>query len=149
MVARETESPTAEEFRRLTVETRLGRDFPDALRALAARVRSQDFEWVVQSLEIHRDVGGDLAEVLDAVSGTIRDRNRVRRQVRALSAEGRMSAIVLVALPFVLAAVTAVLDPEYVGELTASGAGIGMIAGGGVLLAIGGVWLHRIVKPTF
>ena len=149
VVGREAESPTADEFRRLTVETRLGRDLGEALHALGGRVRSQDFQWVVQAFEIHREVGGDLAEVLDSVAGTIRDRNRVRGQVRALSAEGRMSALVLFVLPFVLAAVTSVLDPSYLRELTDSGAGIAMLAGGGVLLGVGGLWLRRIVKPTF
>jgi tight adherence protein B len=149
VIAREAESPTADEFRRLTVELRLGREFPEALRALAARVGSEDFEWVVQSFEIHQEVGGDLAEILDNVSATIRDRNRVRRQVRALSAEGRMSAAVLYVLPFAMAGVLAVLNPGYLRELTGSGAGQAMLAGTGVLLVAGGVWLHRIVKPTF
>ena len=149
VVAREAESPTAEEFRRIMLEARLGRDMAEALGAAAQRVRSQDFAWVVEAFDIHREVGGDLAEVLDTVAGTIRDRNRVRRQVRALSAEGRMSALVLFVLPFILAVVTAVLDPGYLHELTASRAGVGMIVGGGVLMGAGGLWLRRIVKPQF
>jgi len=91
-IAREAESPTAEEFRRLTVETRLGRDFTEALAAMGDRVGGDDFEWVVQAVDIHREVGGDLAEIFDALAETIRARTRVRRQVAALSAEGKMSA---------------------------------------------------------
>ncbi|MFP5316921.1 MAG: type II secretion system F family protein [Acidimicrobiia bacterium] len=149
VVARESESPTAEEFRRLTMEVRLGREFTDGLRALGERVRSTDFDWVVQAFDIHREVGGDLAEVLENVGATIRDRNRIRRHVRALSAEGRMSAAVLFALPVAMAAATAVLNPEYLDELTGTGAGRAMLAVAVGMMAAGGLWLRRIVRPTF
>ena len=99
-VARESDEPTASEFRRVVVETRLGRDTDEALGALAERVESEDFRWVVQAIEIHRQVGGDLSEVLDNVYATIRDRNGVRRQIQALSGEGKLSAIILFVLPF-------------------------------------------------
>ena len=148
-VARESDSPTAEEFRRMTVETRLGRDFVDALGALRQRVGNEDFEWVVQAVEIQREVGGDLAEILDAVNGTIRDRTRVRRQVSALSAEGRLSAWVLMVLPFALVAIMAVTNRGYMSPLFTTGTGYGLLAAGGALLAVGGLWLRRIVKPTF
>jgi tight adherence protein B len=148
-VGREAESPTAEEFRRLTIETRLGRDFVESLSALADRVGSDDFQWVVQAIEIQREVGGDLAEVLDTVAGTIRDRTRIRRQVSALSAEGRMSAWVLMILPFGLAAVMAVTNPKYLGPLFHSGKGHVLLAVGAALLVAGGLWLRRIVKPVF
>ena len=149
VVARESQSPTAEEFRRLTVEVRLGREFTDALRALGERARSTDFDWVVQSFEIHREVGGDLAEVLENVGATIRDRNRIRRHVRALSAEGRMSAAVLFVLPVGMAVATAVFNPEYLRELTDTGGGRALVAGALGLMAVGGAWLRRIVKPNF
>lgn len=148
-VAREAESPTAEEFRRLTIETRLDRDLIEALSALADRVGSEDFKWVVQAIEIQREVGGDLAEVLDSVAGTMRDRTRIRRQVSALSAEGRMSAWVLMVLPFGLAAVMRVTNPDYLTPLFRSGTGQGLIVVGAALLVVGGLWLRRIVKPIF
>jgi tight adherence protein B len=148
-VARESESPTAEEFRRLTVETRLGRDFVEALAALRDRVGNEDFEWIVQAVEIQREVGGDLAEILDTVTGTIRDRTKVRRQVAALSAEGRLSAIVLVALPLGLGAILAVTNPGYLSPLVKSGTGLAALGVGAALLAVGGAWLRRIVKPIF
>ena len=148
-VAREAESPTAEEFRRLTIETRLGRDFIDALTAMADRVGSQDFEWVIQAIEIQRDVGGDLAEVFDTVGNTIRDRTRIRLQAAALSAEGRISALVLLVLPFGLAAVMAVANPEYLGPLFQSGTGYALLAVGAVLMSVGALWLKKIVKPIF
>lgn len=148
-VSREAESPTAEEFRRLTIETRLGRDLVDALSAVTERVRSEDFRWVVQAIDIQREVGGDLAEVLDNVGGTIRDRTRIRRQVSALSAEGRLSAVVLMVLPFGLAAVMSVTNRAYLHPLYQSGTGHVLLAVGAVLLAVGGLWLRRIVKPIF
>jgi tight adherence protein B len=148
-LARESESPTAEEFRRVTVETRLGRDFVESLSALRARIGNEDFEWVVEAVEIQREVGGDLAEILDKVTGTIRDRTRIRRQVTALSAEGRLSAAVLMALPFGLAGVMAVTNRSYLSPLFGTGLGLAFLAAGAVLLAVGGVWLRRIVKPIF
>lgn len=148
-VAREAESPTSEEIRRLAVETRLGRDLVEALAALADRMASEDFKWVVQAIEIQRDVGGDLAEVLDSVAGTIRDRTRIRRQVSALSAEGRMSAWVLMILPFGLAAVMAVTNPAYLSPLFGSGTGYTLLAVAAALLVAGGLWLRKIVKPIF
>jgi tight adherence protein B len=148
-VSREAESPTADEFRRLTIETRLGRDLVDAMSAVTERVRSEDFRWVVQAIDIQREVGGDLAEVLDNVGGTIRDRTRIRRQVSTLSAEGRLSAVVLMVLPFGLAAVMSVTNRSYLGPLYQSGTGHVLLAVAAVLLAAGGVWLRRIVKPIF
>lgn len=148
-VAREAESPTSEEFRRLTIETRLGRDLIDALTAMADRVGSQDFEWVIQAIEIQREIGGDLAEVFDTVSNTIRDRTRIRLQAAALSAEGRVSALVLLVLPFGLGAVMAVANPEYLTPLFRSGTGYALLAVGAVLMSVGALWLKKIVKPIF
>lgn len=149
IVARESESPTAEEFRRLTIETRLGRDFVESLGAMADRMGSEDFHWAVQAVQIQREVGGDLAEILDTVAATVRDRNRIRLQVHALSAEGRVSAWVLVILPFGLGGMMAVTNRGYLSPLYSTGTGLWLLAGGAVLLAVGGVWLRRIVKPIF
>ena len=99
-VAAEAAAPTAEEFDRIIVETRLGRDLVDSLTAMADRMDSEDSRWVAEAIDIQRSVGGDLAQVLDTVSQTIRERNQIRRQVRALSADGRFSAYIMIALPF-------------------------------------------------
>jgi tight adherence protein B len=147
-VAREADSPTADEFRRLTSEVRLGRDLGEALEAVGERVASEDFEWVVQAILIHREVGGDLAEVLDRVAETIRDRNKLRRQVKALSAEGRISAVILILLPFGVAAAIAALNRDYFEELL-HGGGLVLLTIGGVLMAAGALWLRRIVRPEF
>ena len=149
-VARETDRPSSEEFSRLVVETRLGRDMNEALRAMAERMRSDDFLWIVQAIEIHREVGGDLAEVLDTVAGTIRERNQIRRQVQALSAEGRLSAYVLLALPFGVGLVIMITNPSYLAELTSGGLlGWSLLGIGAVLMLVGVVWMRRLVRLEF
>jgi len=148
-VARESDEPTASEFRRVVVETRLGRDTVDALGALAERVDSADFRWVVQAIEIHRMVGGDLSEVLDNVYATIRDRNGVRRQIKALSGEGKLSAIVLFIMPFGTALFIQLANPGYLGTLTQSAAGWIMILVGLSLLTVGGFWMKRMLRLDY
>jgi tight adherence protein B len=149
VVARESESPTADEFRRLVMESRLGRDLGESLDAMSERVKSEDFNFVVQAIEIHREVGGDLAEVLDHVADTIRDRNRVRGQVRALTAEGRLSAGILFVLPFVMCVVIQILNPVYFHELTSETLGQVMLAFGLGLLIVGGLWMRRLIRLVF
>jgi tight adherence protein B len=148
-VARESEAPTSVEFRRLVVETRLGRDLSDALQALADRMRSRDMQWVVQAIDINREIGGNLAEILDTITTTIRDRNRLRRQVSALTAEGRLSAIVVMILPFALAGVMAVTNPTYIRVLFTTRIGVLLLAGGGALMLGGALWLRKLVSPVF
>ncbi|MDQ4129629.1 MAG: type II secretion system F family protein, partial [Actinomycetota bacterium] len=149
-VGREADAPAGAEFRRLLLESRLGRDVGDSLNAMAERLGNEDFRWVVQAIEINRDVGGDLAQVLDTVAATIRDREKIRRQVRALSAEGRLSAYILLALPFVVGTLVFLRDPDYPLELVRNGPiGFAMIAGGLFLMIIGTLWMKRIVRLKF
>lgn len=149
-VAREATSPASDEFSRLVVETRLGRDMTESLTAMADRMGSVDFHWVVQAIGIHREVGGDLAEVLDTVATTIRERDHVRRQVRSLSAEGRISAYVLIALPFVAGLGLYLVNPSYIGELIYGGLlGWGLIGLCLALMAIGALWMRRLVRLVF
>jgi len=148
-VAEEAPSPTAEEFQRIKIETHLGRDLNDSLKAVAERVNSEDFRWVAEAIEIHRQIGGDLAEILDAVNETIRDRNRIRRRIKSLSAEGRISAVILSLIPIVLIFVIAIINPAYIGELPETGLGQGLIVGGIVAWIISVFWMRRIVRLQF
>lgn len=148
-VGAESEAPTAQELRRVTGEVRLGRDVGDALRAMGERMDNADFRWVVQAIEIHREVGGDLGEVLDNVGSTIRDRNRLKGQIEALSADGRISAAVMMALPFCVGGLMMFTTPEYLDELTTRGAGRLLLAFGALLMISGGAWLKSIVKLEF
>lgn len=147
-VAKEGEAPASDEFRRVVVEARLGRDLIDSLRAMSDRVRCEDFNWVIPAIEINREVGGDLAEVLDTVSSTIRDRADIRRQVKTLSAEGRLSAYVLLGLPVAIAFMVRGSNPEYIAELE-SGMGLYVAGGGIALMVIGGFWLFNLCKIEF
>ncbi|MGZ4690876.1 MAG: type II secretion system F family protein [Acidimicrobiia bacterium] len=148
-LAQESEAPTCDEFRRVLFETQLGHSLPVALRSLAERIRSEDFEWVVQAIEIQQDVGGDLAAVLDNVTRTIRDRNRVSRQIDTLTAEGRLSAIILFCLPVGMFIFMKVSNPAYFDELTNTLAGNVMLIGGCALLVVGGLWLRRIIRLVY
>lgn len=146
---RETDSPMADELRRATNEIRLGRDLVAAMTAIAERMASEDFGWVVQAMAINTDVGGDLAEVLDGVADTIRDRAALGRQVRALSAEGRMSAYVLVALPIGVGLLNFLTNRDYALLLFTTAPGLLMSVTGGVLMVAGCLWLRRLVRPVY
>ncbi|MEP6623495.1 MAG: type II secretion system F family protein [Acidimicrobiia bacterium] len=148
-LVQEAESPTSDEFRRALFETQLGHTLPVALAGVAARVKSEDFDWVVQAIDIQREVGGDLAAVLDNVTRTIRDRSRLRRQIDTLTAEGRLSAIVLLALAIVIFLFLSVANPSYVADLTHTFAGTVMLIAGGALMVVGGLWLRRITRLVF
>ncbi len=148
-VSTEAAAPTSEEFARIVNETRVGRDLADALDEVAERMGSDDFRWVAQAIAIHREVGGNLAEVLDTVGHTIRERNAIRRQVKALAAEGKLSAIVLMALPFGIVAFLAVSNPRYLSGFTEGLAGYVMIAVAAVLLLVGALWLKKTVSIRF
>jgi tight adherence protein B len=145
----ESQPPMSEELGRIVNETRIGRDLGESLADVARRTRSEDFLSISQAIEIHREVGGDLAEVLDHLGATVRDRNQVRGQIRALSAEGRMSASVLMALPVVMFIGLTMFNEMYSRVFTATLPGYFMIAGAVVLLTAGGFWLSRIIKPKF
>ncbi|GAA4757245.1 hypothetical protein GCM10023328_46430 [Modestobacter marinus] len=149
VLSHETAHPTAEEFARVLNEVRVGRDLVSALAEVAERTGSADFGWVAQAVAIHREVGGNLAEVLDRVGTTIRDRTQLRRQARALSAEGRASATVLLALPVVLGGGMALVSPAYMGRLTASPTGLLLLGVAGSLLVVGAVWVRRVVTVRF
>lgn len=144
-VSAEAPDPTAREFGRAIAEARLGRTVTQALEGVVDRTRSEDFEWAVMAIEIQREVGGNLAEVLQTVADTMRARNRLKGEITALTAEGRISAFVLGALPFAMALFLWTTNREYLLPLLEST--FGQIAIGlGILLMAGGIyWLKKIV----
>jgi tight adherence protein B len=145
-VVREGKPPISTEFNRALVETRLGVELEDALDGIAERVQSVDFAWVVMAIRIQREVGGNLAEVLSTVSATLRERERLRRQVQVLSAEGRLSAWILGLLPLVFALYLVLVRPEYLEPLVTTVFGWIMVGLGALLLVVGGLWLRKVVK---
>lgn len=148
-VSIEAEVPTSEEFARVVNETRVGRSMDEALEDASVRVNSEDFFWVTQAIAINREVGGNLADVLDGVGHTIRQRGQLKRQVKSLSAEGRLSAIILGILPFFMFTLLLLINRPYVMLLFSTGAGIVMVIGGSLLLLVGLFWLHKTVQLRF
>lgn len=148
-VARETDSPTSEEFQRVVMETRLGRSLEDALDAMSHRIQAKDFDWVVDAIKIQSSVGGNLSEIIEQVGETIRARVRIKRQVDALTAEGKISALVLFVLPFGLFGFIFSSNPDYITPMFGSGLGQVMLGAAGLMLAAGGLWLKKLVNPEF
>lgn len=144
-VAAEAPQPTGREFGRSIAESRLGRPVVDTMQAIAERMRSQDFQWAVMAIEIQREVGGNLAEVLQTVADTMRQRNRLKGEIRALTAEGRLSAIVLALLPLVLFAFLYTTNRGYLEPLFTVTAGLIAIGAGLLLMGAGIYWLKKIV----
>jgi tight adherence protein B len=142
-------SPASEELAAALSEVRIGRPLPDALRAVAARTSSTDLDWVVVALEVNAEMGGSLAELLETVESTLRARESLRRNVRTLSAEGRVSAVMIFALPFVTLGTISVLNPAYVQLLYSGATGWAISATAMVLMAVGGLWLRRVVRVRF
>lgn len=145
-VVREGQPPIAGEFNRALVESRLGVTIEDALEGIAERMKSKDFAWVVMAIKIQREVGGNLAELLTTVSGTLRERERLRRQVQVLSAEGRLSAWILGLLPIVFALYLVLVRPSYLQPLVSETLGWLLIGLGVTLLVVGVLWLRKAVK---
>jgi tight adherence protein B len=145
-VIREGTDPMAAEFRRALVETRLGVEIEDALNGVAERMGSVDFEWVVMAIRIQREVGGNLSELLNKVAETIREREYLERQVKTLSAEGRLSVWILGGLPPGFLAYLGIANPSYVTPLFTSPIGWVLLTVMGVLLTAGILWMKRVVK---
>jgi tight adherence protein B len=145
-IVREGSEPISGEFRRVLVETRLGVSLEDALEGVGERFESKDFEWVVMAIKIQRQVGGNLAELLDTVAATMREREYVRRQVAALAAEGKLSAWVLGGLPPVFMLYLLLANRDYVIVMFQEPLGWAMLAGAATILAVGVFWMSRLVK---
>ena len=145
-VVREGSDPVAGEFRRALVETRLGVEIEDALASVAERMQSVDFEWVVMAIRIQREVGGNLAELLNKVAETIREREYLERQVLTLSAEGRLSVWILGGLPPGFLAYLALASPEYLAPMFSHVLGWVMLTVMTVLLVVGIFWMKKLVK---
>ena len=121
-------------------------DIEDALEGISTRMASQDFAWIVMAIRIHREVGGNLAEILSTVAATIRERERLRRQVRGLSAEGRLSAWILGGLPPIFATYLILVRPTYIEPLFTDPLGITLVIVMLALMSLGIFWLSRVVK---
>ena len=144
-VAQEIADPMQKELQRVFTEVRLGRPVEDALGDAADRMDSNDLRWTVMAIRIQREVGGNLAVLLDTVSDTMVKRERIRRELRALTAEGRLSAIVLSLVSPILALAIWLIQPEYLQPLFHDFLGILGLVLAIVLSIVGWFWLRRIV----
>ncbi len=149
LVSTEAASPTKEQFRRIVFETRVGRDLTESITSVAGRMRNTDLEWVARAVDINRELGGDLTEVLDNVADTIRDRRRIARQVKALSAEGKASGWVLLSLPIVMFLFLAVRSPDQVALLTDTSPGRVMLVIGITGMVVGYLWIRKLVDVKY
>lgn len=147
--ATEAEAPTAEELGRIVNETRIGKDLRLALEEAAHRMDSEDFHWIGQAIQINREVGGDLVDVLEQVAFTIQERNEIRGHVKALTGEGKMSAYVLMALPVGLGVIITFINPGYTDVFFTEPIGIFLVVLTLVMFTVGGFWMSRVVKIKF
>lgn len=147
IVAQEGAEPVKSEFTRVVQEVRFGVSLPDSLTAMAARVRSRELNFLVTSLLIQRETGGNLAGIIDFISELTRKRFELEMKIRAVSAEGRLSISVLFALPFAVGGLLWVLNPAYLAPLLEDSTGR-LLSGAGLALAlIGLVVTRRMVAP--
>jgi tight adherence protein B len=145
-VAKDTAEPAAKEFGRALAETRIGTDITDALERMGDRMGSVSMRWAVMSIRIQRDVGGNLADTLRTTANTLRERESLQRQVATLSAEGKLSAYILVAMPIFLFFYMMRVNYDYVSLLWTDQIGVFMGIGGIVSLFVGMLWMRSVVK---
>jgi tight adherence protein B len=146
LVVAEADDPTASEFARVLAATRLGTPLVEALQALAERLGSRDLTWTVQAIVVQNRTGGRLAEVLRVVAGFMRARQEVRQEVRTLTAEGKLSAYVLTALPIALLGFISLVRPAYVEPMYHSAVGVALLIVGAVSIVFSYAVMSRIVK---
>jgi tight adherence protein B len=146
MVADETQEPIAGEFQRTFEEQRFGLPFDDAVQAMADRVNLVDVRILVTAILIQREVGGNLAEVLDNIASVIRARFTIRRQLRVYTAQGRFSGYVLAVLPIAVGTIIYMLNPEYMSILWTHKIGKLMLVTAIVLQLIGYAWIRKIIN---
>jgi len=146
LIGEEFNEPIATEFRITMEQNNLGISMNDALHDLAERVPSTDLRYLVIALLIQRETGGNLAEILTNISQVIRERFKLQRHIKTISAEGRLSAKILGAMPVIMLGLLSVLNPSYAPLMFHSPEGIYYLKVGGVMMLIGIVWMQKIAR---
>ena len=146
VVAQLQRDEVAFQFQRALAEVQFGATIEEALARVAERMKSEDLRWLVLTLQIHREIGGPLNQVVDAVAQTMATRAELRREVRVLATEGKLSAMVLVAVPFIAFAALYVLRREYLSFFWTQPLGFAMLGGFAALMLTGWLWLQSILK---
>ncbi|RSK26377.1 type II secretion system protein [Bacillus sp. HMF5848] len=145
-VAEEAHSPIKEEMETVLREMQYGASMEDALHSLKERVPSEDLDLMIQAILIQRQVGGNLATVLDQIVRTIRDRTKIHRQISTLTAQGRLSGIVVGLLPIILTLVLYIIEPGYMKALFTHPVGIMMVVGGAISAGIGFFLIRKLTS---
>lgn len=145
LVGEEAADPIGTEFRRVFEEVAMGVALPQALQNMTNRIDCVDLRFFVTSVLVQRETGGNLAEIIDSLASLIRKRFELHLRVRALSAEGRMSAIVLIGLPLIVGVLLFKMNPDYMGLLFTDPVGQNLATVGSVLMVIGAVVMKRMV----
>jgi tight adherence protein B len=152
MVVRETPAPMSTEFARVVREVNLGLPFDQALDNMVRRVRSEDLDLMVTAISIQHQVGGNLAEILDSIAFTIRERVRIKGEIRTLTAQQRMSGLIIGLLPIALFAMLSIIAPSFMGalfdqkvKLAGLPAGVILLGAGGFMMLLGFLAIRRIV----
>jgi tight adherence protein B len=145
-ISRDAPEPTSTEFKRVVQEVQLGIDMEDALEHLLNRLDSEDLDLVVTAVNIQREVGGNLAEILDVISHTIRERIKLKGEIRVLTAQGRITGYLISGLPIILALFLYVINPGYMGNLFENQmCGWPLLGCGLSLIGIGFALIQKIV----
>lgn len=144
-VAADAAAPMSEEITRIINENRLGRDLVVAMLDAADRNGSEDFRWFAEAVEVQRDSGGNLNDIIDTVAETIRGRAEIREKIRAYASEGKASCYVLMALPIALALTYSLMNPGYMDPLFTTTIGILLLILSGILYTISWFWMRAII----
>ncbi len=146
MVSREMAAPMSEEFSRLTREIGLGLSTEEALNNLLRRITSEDLDMMVTAINIHHEVGGNLAEILDTIGHTIRERVRIKGEIRTLTAMARYSGYIVSILPIAVAGLLFVMNADYMSQLWEDACGMQMIAASVMGMGAGWIVIRRVVN---
>ncbi len=145
-VTREMKPPISDEFGRVVREVALGLTLPQALVNMYRRIPSDDLDFLITAISINQDVGGNLATILDTIAFTIRERVRILGEIRSITAQQRLSAVVLSLLPVAMALVIYAMNPDYIAELWQTTCGITMLITGAVFMVVGYFIIRRIAS---
>lgn len=145
ILAREAKPPLAEEFAKVSQETKLGKPMGEALEQMAGALQSEDLKLVVLVVNTARETGGNLSEVLLTVAETMRERRKIQGKIKALTAQGKLSGFIVGGMPFFLIAILYFMAPEMVEPLFTTNLGILMLVAVVILVALGGILIKKIV----
>lgn len=149
VVATEMEAPISEEFSRVLHEASVGKDLEEALVNMQNRVLSDEIRLVVIAVLIQREVGGNLVQVIDVILATVKDRIQIKGEIRSATAQGRISALIICLIPFILAGVMYMINPEYMSPLFTTIIGQIMIGFAVALIGFGAFLISKIIKIDF